>query len=98
MCVDGCLFSTFDLLFLPYSSKFAFYCIYTLQSRCIVRVYITLLFSPVSDFPLQKLLDDHLIKNATSDETKVFYQKMKGDYHRYLAEVATTDERESTRM
>eukprot|EP00003_Mantamonas_plastica_P031187 TRINITY_DN79_c0_g1_i1.p1 TRINITY_DN79_c0_g1~~TRINITY_DN79_c0_g1_i1.p1 ORF type:complete len:244 (+),score=88.28 TRINITY_DN79_c0_g1_i1:24-755(+) len=35
------------------------------------------------------VLDDHLIKSATSGESKVFYYKMKGDYHRYLAEFAT---------
>jgi len=36
-----------------------------------------------------RLLDEHLIKTATSGESKVFYYKMKGDYHRYLAEFAT---------
>jgi 14-3-3 protein epsilon len=35
------------------------------------------------------VLDDHLIKTASSSESKVFYYKMKGDYHRYLAEFAT---------
>lgn len=35
-----------------------------------------------------KLLDDYLIKNASTDESKVFYHKMRGDYFRYLAEVA----------
>jgi len=34
------------------------------------------------------LLDNHLIPKATSPESKVFYLKMKGDYYRYLAEVA----------
>ncbi|XP_074643840.1 uncharacterized protein LOC141900722 isoform X1 [Tubulanus polymorphus] len=34
------------------------------------------------------VLDEHLIKNAEFDEAKVFYHKMKGDYHRYLAEFA----------
>lgn len=33
-----------------------------------------------------KVLDDLLIPNATTGECKVFYYKMKGDYHRYLAE------------
>lgn len=32
------------------------------------------------------LLDEHLIATASSGESKVFYLKMKGDYHRYLAE------------
>jgi 14-3-3 protein epsilon len=35
------------------------------------------------------VLDSHLIKNATGAESKVFYYKMKGDYHRYLAESTT---------
>jgi len=42
-----------------------------------------------------KLLDDHLIPNASNPESKVFYLKMKGDYFRYLAEVATGDERKT---
>ena len=37
----------------------------------------------------QKLLDDHLINKASNAESKVFYLKMKGDYFRYLAEVAS---------
>lgn len=34
------------------------------------------------------VLDDHLIPASTTGESKVFYFKMKGDYHRYLAEFA----------
>lgn len=37
------------------------------------------------------ILTDILIKNANSSESKVFYHKMKGDYHRYLAEFASGD-------
>ena len=37
------------------------------------------------------LLDKHLIAKASNAESKVFYLKMKGDYYRYLAEVASTD-------
>lgn len=40
-------------------------------------------------FHLQDLLDKHLIPNASAADSKVFYLKMKGDYYRYLAEVAT---------
>ncbi|XP_020575451.1 14-3-3-like protein GF14 kappa [Phalaenopsis equestris] len=41
------------------------------------------------------LLDSHLIPSAASSESKVFYLKMKGDYHRYLAEFKTGDERKA---
>ena len=37
------------------------------------------------------LMDKNLIQLAHTDESKVFYHKMKGDYHRYLAEFATND-------
>ncbi|XP_064648640.1 14-3-3 protein beta/alpha-B-like isoform X3 [Lineus longissimus] len=46
-----------------------------------------------------KLLDEHLIKKADEaasskdNDSKVFYLKMKGDYKRYLAEVATGDKK-----
>lgn len=40
------------------------------------------------------LLDSYLIAKASNSESKVFYLKMKGDYYRYLAEVATGDTRE----
>mmetsp|Transcript_12020 Transcript_12020/g.28197 ORF Transcript_12020/g.28197 Transcript_12020/m.28197 type:complete len:251 (-) Transcript_12020:50-802(-) len=36
-----------------------------------------------------QLLDGELVPKATSDEAKVFYLKMKGDYHRYLSEFST---------
>ena len=39
------------------------------------------------------LLDKFLIVKATAAESQVFYLKMKGDYFRYLAEVATGDAR-----
>ncbi|MCQ8005420.1 14-3-3 family protein, partial [Salmonella enterica] len=38
-----------------------------------------------------KLLDSHLIPSAAASESKVFYMKMKGDYHRYLAEFNAGD-------
>ncbi|KAE9552708.1 hypothetical protein FO519_004074 [Halicephalobus sp. NKZ332] len=40
-----------------------------------------------------ELLDKYLIPKAGNPESKVFYLKMKGDYYRYLAEVATGDDR-----
>ncbi|KXS17764.1 14-3-3 protein [Gonapodya prolifera JEL478] len=39
------------------------------------------------------VLDQHLIQTAGTGESKVFYYKMKGDYHRYLAEFSTGDKR-----
>lgn len=43
---------------------------------------------------LQHLLDNYLIPNANDVDSEVFYLKMKGDYYRYLAEVATEDTKE----
>ncbi|KAI4388720.1 hypothetical protein MLD38_001025 [Melastoma candidum] len=40
-----------------------------------------------------KLLDSRLIPSAASGDSKVFYLKMKGDYHRYLAEFKAGAER-----
>ena len=40
-----------------------------------------------------KLLDNFLIAKASNAESKVFYLKMKGDYFRYLSEVAQGDDR-----
>jgi 14-3-3 protein beta/theta/zeta len=42
-----------------------------------------------------QLLDKFLIPKASNPESKVFYLKMKGDYFRYLAEVATGDNRQA---
>ncbi|CAN1241107.1 14-3-3-like protein [Linum perenne] len=39
------------------------------------------------------LLESHLIPATSAAESKVFYLKMKGDYHRYLAEFKTGAER-----
>ena len=40
---------------------------------------------------MMALLDGNLIAKAGSGESKVFYQKMKADYYRYLAEFAKDD-------
>jgi len=42
------------------------------------------------------VLDKYLIASASSDESKVFYYKMKGDYHRYLAESTTGTSRQES--
>ncbi|XP_043945931.1 14-3-3 protein beta/alpha-1-like [Protopterus annectens] len=41
-----------------------------------------------------KLLEDHLIDKASPAESKVFYLKMKGDYYRYLSEVASGEKKQ----
>jgi len=42
------------------------------------------------------IIEDSLIPNSTSEEAKVFYYKMKGDYHRYLSEFQTGDTRKES--
>ncbi|XP_037107026.1 14-3-3 protein beta/alpha-like [Syngnathus acus] len=42
------------------------------------------------------LLDNFLIANAKLPESKVFYLKMKGDYFRYLSEVAAGEDKKET--
>uniref|UniRef100_A0A3B5KF61 Tyrosine 3-monooxygenase/tryptophan 5-monooxygenase activation protein, beta polypeptide a n=1 Tax=Takifugu rubripes TaxID=31033 RepID=A0A3B5KF61_TAKRU len=42
------------------------------------------------------LLSEYLIPKATQAESKVFYLKMKGDYYRYLSEVASGDAKKGT--
>ncbi|GAB4861336.1 14-3-3 protein 10 [Ancistrocladus abbreviatus] len=42
-----------------------------------------------------KLLDSNLVPSASAGESKVFYLKMKGDYHRYLAEFKIGEERKA---
>jgi len=41
------------------------------------------------------LLDTSLIKYSSDDESKVFFLKMKADYHRYIAEFRTGGERDA---
>ncbi|MCJ1483552.1 14-3-3 protein [Schaereria dolodes] len=43
-----------------------------------------------------EVLENHLIPSAQTGESKVFYHKMKGDYHRYLAEFALGDKRKTS--
>lgn len=38
------------------------------------------------------LINDQLLKKAQNAEAKVFYNKMKGDYHRYISEYTTGDD------
>merc|ERR1719409_1591966 len=39
------------------------------------------------------LLDSNLIPKASTGESKVFYQKMKADYYRYIAEFSDGDKK-----
>ena len=45
---------------------------------------------------MQKLLEHDLIPSVSNPESHVFYLKMKGDYYRYLSEVAREDKRKGT--
>jgi 14-3-3 protein epsilon len=42
------------------------------------------------------VLDNNLIPSSSSNQAKVFYHKMKGDYQRYLAEFRSGDDRKNT--
>ena len=42
------------------------------------------------------LMDKNLIPSTSTEESKVLYYKMKGDYYRYLAECATGDAKGKT--
>lgn len=42
------------------------------------------------------VIDENLIPTSNSEEAKVFYYKMKGDYNRYLSEFQTGDTRKAS--
>jgi 14-3-3 protein epsilon len=44
------------------------------------------------------VLDEFLMPKAESGDAKVFYHKMRGDYHRYLAESSLGEERKVAAM
>ena len=45
-----------------------------------------------------ELLDDHLLPNSTTSEAKVFFHKMKADYHRYIAEFEKAELRDKAKQ
>eukprot|EP00271_Cylindrocystis_brebissonii_P006066 TRINITY_DN1861_c0_g1_i1.p1 TRINITY_DN1861_c0_g1~~TRINITY_DN1861_c0_g1_i1.p1 ORF type:complete len:252 (-),score=61.57 TRINITY_DN1861_c0_g1_i1:1261-2016(-) len=42
------------------------------------------------------IIDNNLLPSSNTGESKVFYYKMKGDYHRYLAEFKTAEGRKDS--
>lgn len=72
------------------------------KKLAIIREYRAKIEKELTDLcnDVLSLIDDHLIPSVPDDspnmcEAKVFYYKMKGDYLRYLAEVATGDNRKA---
>eukprot|EP01103_Thecamoeba_quadrilineata_P006607 TRINITY_DN16334_c0_g1_i1.p1 TRINITY_DN16334_c0_g1~~TRINITY_DN16334_c0_g1_i1.p1 ORF type:complete len:247 (-),score=67.65 TRINITY_DN16334_c0_g1_i1:140-880(-) len=61
-----------------------------------VREYKAKVEKELSDIcdNILEVIDKHLLATSTSNESKVFYHKMKGDYFRYLAESASGPNRE----
>jgi len=60
-----------------------------------IKAYRNKIEAELSDIceDILQVLDKHLIPSSVAGESKVFYHKMKGDYHRYLAEFAVGDVR-----
>jgi 14-3-3 protein epsilon len=61
----------------------------------LIKTYRSKIESELEDVcnDVLKVLTDYLLPKAESGESKVFYYKMKGDYHRYLAEFAFGEKR-----
>ncbi|XP_064653257.1 14-3-3 protein homolog 2-like isoform X2 [Lineus longissimus] len=62
-----------------------------------VQKYLEILRSELNQLcnEVIELLEKTLVANAADDHSKVFYLKMKGDYHRYLTECAKPEERDA---
>ena len=63
----------------------------------LVKDYRSKVENELSDIcaSILSLLDSNLVPSAATSESKVFYLKMKGDYHRYMAEFKVGDERKA---
>ncbi|KAM9340335.1 14-3-3 protein zeta/delta-like [Symphorus nematophorus] len=66
------------------------------QNKTLAKNYRETIEKELNDIckEVLQLLDEHLIPKASPADSKVFYLKMKGDYYRYLAEVATEANKE----
>lgn len=67
------------------------------EHASLVKEYRSKVEKELSDVcaSILRLLEANLIPSATASESKVFYLKMKGDYHRYMAEFKIGDERKA---
>lgn len=65
------------------------------QNSVSIKAYRGRVEKELSDIcrEILSILDEHLIVAHASDESKVFYHKMKGDYYRYLAEFLVAEQR-----
>jgi len=68
------------------------------QCRRVVPYFLnfSLIIGLSFSFRLFRIIEESLIPNSTSEEAKVFYYKMKGDYHRYLSEFQSGDTRKES--
>ena len=68
------------------------------EKQTIVKDYKVKIETELVDIcnDILSVIEDSLIPNSTSEEAKVFYYKMKGDYHRYLSEFQTGDTRKAS--
>ena len=64
----------------------------------LIVTYLTQIENELADIcgDILSIIKQDLIPHSASDEGKVFYYKMQGDYHRYLAEFQEGDKRKSS--